>query len=148
MAAPAEGLGLEVERTLPAAPPIVFAKFTDPGELARWWGPEGFSVPSLDFDPRPGGSYRIEMKPPEGDPFHLSGDFRAVDAPSRLAFTFAWEPPDPDDLETLAELRFDQLDGSTRVSLRQGPFKTEERRTLHRQGWSESFERLERLLAG
>jgi uncharacterized protein YndB with AHSA1/START domain len=49
-----------------------------------------------------GGSYRIEMQPPEGDPFHLTGEFRALEEPARLAFTFVWEEPDPDDVETLA----------------------------------------------
>lgn len=147
MAVPSEGLGLEIERVLAAARHAVFAAFTDPGELAAWWGPEGFIVPSLEFDPRVGASYTIEMQPPEGDPFHLTGEFREVDPPSRLAFTFAWEPPDPDDVETLAELSFRDLGASTEVALRQGPFKTEERRALHQGGWSDSFDRLERLLA-
>jgi uncharacterized protein YndB with AHSA1/START domain len=87
------------------------------------------------------------MQPPEGDPFHLTGEFREVDPPTRLAYTFRWEPPDPDDVETLAELTFRDLGGSTGVTLRQGPFKTEARRALHRDGWTESFDRLEALVS-
>jgi uncharacterized protein YndB with AHSA1/START domain len=60
------------------------------------------------------------MQPPEGDPFHLTGEFREVDPPTRLAYTFRWEPPDPDDVETLAEFTFRDLGGSTGVTLRQG----------------------------
>lgn len=142
----AEGLGLETERTLPAAPPVVFAAFTDPDELAGWWGPEGFSVPSLEFNPRVRASYRIEMQPPEGDSFYLTGEFREVDPPSRLAFTFVWEPPNPDDVTTLADLSFRDVGGSTEVILKQGPFRTEERRSLHEAGWSDSFDKLERFL--
>jgi uncharacterized protein YndB with AHSA1/START domain len=147
MAVPSEGLRLEIERTLPTAPPIVFAAFTDSNELVKWWGPEGFSVPSLDFKPRVGASYRIEMQPPAGDPFYLTGEFREVDPPSRFAFTFAWEPPDPDDVETLAALSLRDLGGSTEVAFTQGPFKTEERRALHERGWRDGFDKLERLLA-
>jgi uncharacterized protein YndB with AHSA1/START domain len=137
---------LDITRVLGAPPPVVFDAFTDPGKLAQWWGPAGFAVPSLDYDPRAGTRYRIEMQPPEGDAFHLTGEVRLVDPPSRLAFTFAWEPPDPDDVETLVELAFTDLDGSTEVALTQGPFKTEPRRDLHRDGWTDTFDRLEEFL--
>jgi uncharacterized protein YndB with AHSA1/START domain len=138
---------LETERVLPAPREEVFAAFTDPEQLARWWGPEGFSVPSLRFEPRLGESYRIEMQPPDGDPFSLTGEFRRVEPPARLDYTFVWEDPDPDDVETLVALSFRDLGDSTAVSLTQGPFETEARRALHRDGWRDCFERLERLLA-
>jgi uncharacterized protein YndB with AHSA1/START domain len=115
--------------------------------LAKWWGPKGFTVPSLEFDPRVGGSYRIEMRPPEGVPFHLTGEFREVDPPAALAFTFVWEPPETDDIETTVALSFRDLGESTEVALSQGAFKTEERRALHRDGWGDSFDKLESLIS-
>src|SRR5215212_11673734 len=138
---------LQLNRVVAAAPAVVFGAFTDPDALAKWWGPEGFTIPSTDFDPRVGERYRIEMQPPDGQPFHLVGEFRQVDPPARLAFTFVWEDPDPDDVETLAELSFRDLGETTEVALVQGPFKTEARRDLHRGGWTDSFDKLERLLA-
>jgi uncharacterized protein YndB with AHSA1/START domain len=117
-----------------------------PDQVTTWWGPEGFTVTSLDFDPSVGEPYRIEMQPPEGDAFHVGGEFREVDPPSRLAFTFAWEPPDPDDVENLVELSLTERGESTEVRMRQEPFRTEARRELHRNGWSESFDKLERLV--
>ena len=115
--------------------------------MGSWWGPQGFTVASIEFDPRVGATYRIEMQPPEGASFHLSGEFRDVDPPSRLAFTFRYEDPDPDDVENLVELSARDLDGSTELALTQGPFKTEARRELHHAGWSDSFDRLEQLLS-
>ena len=140
-------LTLELRRELPAVPSTVFAALTDANELAKWWGPNGFTIPSLEFDPRVGESYRIEMQPPGGDRFYLTGEFREVDPPVRLGFTFAWEEPDPDDLETQVDLSLLDLGESTEVALTQGPFKTEDRRALHRDGWTDSFDKLERLLA-
>jgi uncharacterized protein YndB with AHSA1/START domain len=140
-------LSLEMKRVLPAAPSVVFAAFSKPSELAKWWGPQGFTIPSAEFDPRVGGTYRIEMRPPDGDPFYLTGEFREVDPPSRLAYTFAWEDPDPDDLETLVGLSFRDFGESTEVALTQGPFKTEARRALHRDGWTDSLDKLEHFLA-
>jgi uncharacterized protein YndB with AHSA1/START domain len=140
-------LTLEIKRVLAAAPSVVFGAFSAPDELAKWWGPKGFAAPSVQFDPVVGDSYRIEMQPPEGDPFHLTGEFREVDPPARLAYTFAWEDPDPDDVETLVELSFQDLGGSTEVVMTQGRFKTEARRELHRNGWTDSFEKLEQLIS-
>ena len=110
-------------------------------------GPEGFTTPSLEFQPRVGERYRIEMQPPEGDPFYLTGEFREVDPPARLAYTFVWEDPDPDDIETLVALSFRDLGESTEVAFTQGPFKTEARRALHRDGWMDGFDKLERLIS-
>jgi uncharacterized protein YndB with AHSA1/START domain len=125
----------------------VFQALAESDQLAQWWGPAGFSSPNVDFDPRAGASYRIKMQPPEGEAFHLRGEFREVEPPRRLAFTFIWEEPDPDDQETLVTLTLEDLGGSTRLIVDQGLFATEERLELHRNGWSESFERLRDALA-
>jgi uncharacterized protein YndB with AHSA1/START domain len=58
-----------------------------------------------------------------------------------------WEDPDPDDVETLVELSFRDLGESTEVAAAQGAFKTEPRRELHRNGWTDSFDKLERPLS-
>jgi len=147
MAARSDELALEMKRVLPAAPSVVFGAFNDASELAKWWGPKGFTTPSLEFDPRVGESYRIEMQPPEGDHFYLTGEFREVDPPVRLAYTFVWEEPDSDDVETQVGLSFRDLGESTEVALTQGPFKTERRRALHRDGWTDGFDKLERLVS-
>jgi uncharacterized protein YndB with AHSA1/START domain len=86
------------------------------------------------------------MQPPNGDAFHITGEFREVSLPSRLAYTFAYEPPDPDDVETVVTLSLQDHGASTQVLLEQGTFKTEARRALHRDGWTESFDRLGRLI--
>lgn len=147
-AAPSDEVTLEMRRVLPAERWVVFRAFSDPNELARWWGPAGFSTPSLELQARVGERYRIEMQPPEGDRFYLTGEFREVDPPARLAYTFVWEDPDPDDIDTVVDLSFRDLGESTEVALRQGPFKTEARRRLHRDGWTDSFDKLEHLMSG
>jgi uncharacterized protein YndB with AHSA1/START domain len=134
-------------RTLAAPRPAVWRAMTDPGEIASWWGPRGFSVPSIDFEPVVGATYRIAMQPPGGELFHLHGQFREVEAPARLAYSFAWEPPHPDDRETLVELMLEERGDATAVSLTQGEFATEGRLELHDGGWTDSFDGLEALLS-
>jgi uncharacterized protein YndB with AHSA1/START domain len=141
-----DGLVLRLKPILPAARVAVYRALSDPGELAKWWGPRGFTAPSVEFDPRVGGGYRIAMQPLDGDLFSLSGEFREVDPPGRLAYTFRWDPPDPDDRQTLVTLSLQERGERTEVRLTQGEFATEERLALHEEGWTDSFERLEQVL--
>src|SRR5256885_13165635 len=97
MAAPAGELTLATKRALPASRPLVYEAFTDPSKLARWWGPAGFTTPRLEFQARGGEGYRIEMQSPEGDRFYLTGQFRDLDPPARLALTFLLGGPQPYD---------------------------------------------------
>jgi uncharacterized protein YndB with AHSA1/START domain len=140
-------LTVRLEGVLPAPPSLVFRALTDPPELAKWWGPHGFTIPGLELDLRVGGGYRIAMQPPEGELFYLQGEFREVDPSRRLAYTFRWEDPDPDDVETTVTLSLRDLGGSTELKLDQGAFATEARRALHEQGWTDSFEKLRGLMS-
>jgi uncharacterized protein YndB with AHSA1/START domain len=142
MTGAADELTVRHERTLPAPRPVVFSMFTEPVELARWWGPAGFSAPTVELDVRVGGRYRIEMQPPGGDTFWLTGEFREVDPPARLAFTFRWEDPDPDDRENVVVVSLQERGDATEVSVEQAPFATHARWELHQQGWGESLDRL------
>jgi uncharacterized protein YndB with AHSA1/START domain len=145
-AGPAGGMQLHLEKALEVAPERAFGAFVDAEQFRRWWGPAGFSVPRLQFDPVEGTDYRITMQPPVGDVFHIRGTFRAVEAPRRLSFTFIYEEPDPDDQETLVDVTFEPTDPGTRIILDQGPFKTDARLELHRHGWTDTLEQLERSL--
>jgi uncharacterized protein YndB with AHSA1/START domain len=141
-------LALHLERFLAAPRSVVFAALIKPDELAKWWGPKGFTAPSIELEPHVGGAYRIAMQPPGGELFHLSGEFRDIDAPARLTYTFRWEEPTPDDRETVVTLSLRDLGGSTALSVDQAAFATEERRALHEQGWTESLDRLQELISG
>jgi uncharacterized protein YndB with AHSA1/START domain len=142
MGSAADGLLLRIDGTLEAPRERVFGMLTTPRELATWWGPRGFTTPELALDLRVGGAYRFTMQPPGGEPFHVSGEFREIDPPHRLVYTFRWDEPTEDDRETLVTLELRSLDAATELSLSQGPFATEERLALHRNGWTESLERL------
>ncbi len=139
-------LRLNLSATLDAPPGVVFRACTEPDELAKWWGPAGFTSPSVELDVRPSGRYRIAMQPPDGELFHLSGEFREVDPPARLSYTFEWEEPDPDDQPTIVTLSLVDRGESTELILDQGPFATEARRALHEAGWGDSFVRLSEVV--
>ena len=142
-----DGLILHLEKVLQAPKESVFAACVEPKRLAEWWGPADFTTLSVDLDVREGGRYRIAMQPPDGEAFHLRGEYLQIDPPRRLVYTFEWEEPDPDDQETVVTLSFLDDRKGTKLVLDQGPFATEARHALHEAGWTETLGRLERFLA-
>jgi uncharacterized protein YndB with AHSA1/START domain len=139
---------LVITRILDAPPSLVFKFWTEPSHLVRWWGPKGFTAPSVEMDVRPGGAWRACIRSPEGTDHWMQGVYREVVEPLRLVFTFAWE----DDQgapghQTLVTVTFAQHDGKTRLTFHQAVFESIESRDWHQSGWSECFDRLENDLA-
>jgi uncharacterized protein YndB with AHSA1/START domain len=142
-----DGLRVHLQRVLRAPRSLVFEACTEAEKLAQWWGPHGFTAPAVDLDLRVGGSYRIAMQPPDRDLFYLSGEFREIDPPARLVYSFRWEDPDPEDRETVVALSLRDLGEASELDLVQVGFATERRRALHEAGWTDSLDRLQQLMS-
>jgi uncharacterized protein YndB with AHSA1/START domain len=140
------GLVLKLKHVVDSPRERIFTLLTQPAELAKWWGPHGFTTPEVELDLSVGGRYRFTMEPPEGEAFHLSGEFIEIDPPTRLVYTFRWDEPDPDDRETVVVLSLAPVGDATEVSLSQGEFATDERLALHRNGWADSLEKLGKVI--
>ena len=55
---------ITITRLVDAPRELVFRAWTAAEHLARWWGPEGFTVPECESDPRPGGAIRMNRCDP------------------------------------------------------------------------------------
>ena len=66
-------------REIPASPDEVFAAFTDPERLARWWGPAGFTSTFEVCDFRPGGQWAFVMHGPEAGHYRQESVFEEVE---------------------------------------------------------------------
>ena len=73
-------------RTFSAPRERVFQAFTDPAQLARWWGPQGFTNTIHQFDLRPGGAWRLTMRAPNGAEFANYSTFLEIAPPERIVF--------------------------------------------------------------
>jgi uncharacterized protein YndB with AHSA1/START domain len=57
--------GVVIEGAFDAPPDTVWRAWTEPELIKKWWGPEGFSVPSIKVDLRVGGKYIFAMHGPK-----------------------------------------------------------------------------------
>jgi uncharacterized protein YndB with AHSA1/START domain len=141
---------LEMTRVFNAPREIVYRAFTDPDQLAAWFGPVGFSVPrdTVDIDARPGGRQRFTMVSDENPDFTSPVDatFSEVIENELLVGYEDMETPDGTVRLTVRLEFHDENGGKTRLVLRQGPF-TEEMLNMTREGWGSSFTKLDKLLA-
>jgi len=84
------------------------------------------------------------MRSPEGKDLWLGGVYRKVIENELIEQTHVW---DEDRHETLLTVRFEDAGRGTRMTMRQTQFASVASRDGHRGGWTECFERLEKLLA-
>lgn len=135
--------------------------------MAQWWGPHTFTTSVCEMDLRPGGSFRLVMRGPDGSEFPYSGVYREVLAPERLVYTDdnsempdEWHDlvdPNRDRgaakpaLPSITTVTFDDLDGKTRLMLRTRFASAAVRDAMIKfqmsEGWAQSLQRLEALLA-
>ena len=73
-------------RLFDATPTQLFEAFSDPAQLAKWWGPEGFTNTIEEFDFRPGGAWRITMHAPGGSDFANESQIVEFVKPTRIVF--------------------------------------------------------------
>lgn len=63
---------------LPASPAVVFDAFQDPAQLAKWWGPDGFTNSFEVFEFRPGGKWIFTMHGPDGTDYPNESEFLEI----------------------------------------------------------------------
>ena len=146
-----ELLTVRLRRVFDASPARVFAAWTEPDLLVRWWGPGGFSSDWAELDLRPGGHYRIHMRAEEGGyEGVLAGTYVEVTPPERLVFRVTQHcngAPEIFDATKMAPTTVtialrDVGDGKTELELTHTGFVDAVPAQAHDGGWSSSFEKL------
>src|SRR5277367_63140 len=72
---------LVVTRVLDAPRRLVFKAWTEPEQVARWWGPQGFVTTLCEMDIWPGGAYRVGMRSSQGTHHVRRGVYREIVEP-------------------------------------------------------------------
>ena len=129
---------LTIVRRLKAPPARVYAAWTRPELMARWWGPDAGPVLSAESDPR------VVFQTLDGETHDCRGAYRQVEVDRKLVFTWEWVTlPERCSLVTI-QLR--PLEAVTEMTFTHAQFFDEAARDDHRAGWSGSFEKLDALI--
>lgn len=149
---PLQQFNLVITHEFAAPRDRVFKAWIEPAQMAKWWGPNGFTNPVCELDAKAGGAIFIEMTGPDGKSYPMSGMFREVIEPELLVFSAipAMEAGRPV-AEVLDTVMFEEAAGNTKMTLRAEVVSANATGMKmlqgQKQGWIESLERLDALLA-
>ncbi|MGE3968978.1 MAG: SRPBCC domain-containing protein [Dongiaceae bacterium] len=136
---------LTLKRRFAASPERLYAAWTEPEKMMRWWGPAGAVTLHAEADPRVGGRYRAIFRTPDGEEHDVSGVYREVERPRKLVFSWAWRSTP--ERESLVTVTFAPEGEGTLLTLLQEQFFDEKARDDHREGWGEGLDNLEAYIA-
>jgi uncharacterized protein YndB with AHSA1/START domain len=135
---------LILKRHIKAAPAKVYAAWTDPEKIMRWFGSDQGPTLHAETDLRAGGRFRIVFRMIDGEERDVSGAYREVVPGRKLTFTWSWASPrepeslvtidlEPDGDGTLLTLTHEQIAGDTVHD--------------YRRGWVGALDKLDKLFA-
>ena len=79
-------------REIPATAEQIFAAFSDPERLARWWGPAGFTNTFSLCEFKNGGRWSYIMHGPQGKHHRNESVFAEIEPPRKIVIQHVSEP--------------------------------------------------------
>ncbi len=133
-----------VTRMLSATPERVFAAWTQPELMARWFFPSQGWTALVTADVRVGGSYRIEMRDEAGSIHVQHGSYRVIEPVSRLVFT--WSCPELGVEDSIVTIELTAKNDKTQLILQHELPPDPNIRREHEEGWVGCLSQLERIM--
>ena len=152
---------LVIERVFNAPRELVWKAWTEPEQVMKWWGPKDFTTPTARIDFRLGGKSLNCMLAPDGKEYWSTGVYKEIVPPERFVTTDSFSDKDgnvvhgsvygmPEDMpmEMLLTVTFEDIGGGkTKMTLVHEGLPAGEMLGGANQGWNESFDKLDALLA-
>ena len=136
---------LTIRRRFKAAPERVYRAWTEPAQVAHWFGPGNITVLEAVFEPRTGGRFMIHARSPEGEDHRVSGTVREAIPNSKVVYTWAWQSTP--ERQSLVTVEFKPDGDGTLLVLTHEQFFDEGARDRHNGGWNAALDKLEAYLA-
>jgi uncharacterized protein YndB with AHSA1/START domain/DNA-binding transcriptional ArsR family regulator len=136
---------LSITRRFAASPEVLWRAWTEPEQIAQWWGPRGFTTPleSIVSDPRDGGTFNLTMvDDATGEEHPIVGEYAAVIEFERLLVRSSIPGADVSTLVTFTDLG----NGTTEVWVRSTGLPNDEILAAATAGWGSQLGRLAELI--
>ncbi|HEX9713114.1 MAG TPA: SRPBCC domain-containing protein [Actinomycetota bacterium] len=133
---------IELTRVYRAPRARVWAAFTEPEQLKRWYAPvAGWTIPVCEVDLRVGGTYEIHLQPPGRDAYVERGTYVEIVPEQRLVVDLGIAG----EQTTLTVELLDAEEG-TEVRVTETGYSSREIRDRHLGGWTTMLSQLEQQL--
>jgi uncharacterized protein YndB with AHSA1/START domain len=136
-----------ITRTFEAPREQVFRAWTDPDQVAAWYGPEHFDTPRdrIRIDLRVGGRYELTMVQRDiGAEFAVGYEILELVEPELIVLRSDPMPEMGMHEPTVTRVELQDLGGRTRMILTDGPYPAGGRHA--EAGWSAAFDKLATLV--
>jgi uncharacterized protein YndB with AHSA1/START domain len=138
----------------------VWAAWTDPQQVSRWWGPKGWSSGTNRIDLRVGGKYIFNMQMPDGQNVWSCGRYLDIVPLERLVCTDSFSDeqgniasgteyglPEDAPLEYYMTVELAEVNGKTRMTVTHIGMPEGDMKEMSVQGLNESFDKMEAMFA-
>jgi uncharacterized protein YndB with AHSA1/START domain len=120
----------------------IFAAWSTPEQMQRWFAPGDMKVAEASADFRVGGAWRVVMQRPDGHQHIVGGVYREIEPNQRLLMSWSWEGSGvTSEIEILLQAAGEQTD----LTLNHRQIPTAESRDSHAQGWEGCLAKLVQL---
>lgn len=124
------------EITIDAPASKIYAALTDPDQLTQWRGSDDqYRTATMEADVRVGGHWRTTGKDAGGGDFAVEGEYKIVQPPHLLEFTWRHDWEGADNSETVVRYELIEENGGTLVRVTHSGFQSEASRDDHGRGW-------------
>ncbi|MES2262394.1 MAG: SRPBCC family protein [Pseudomonadota bacterium] len=115
MTATSESRDIRILRTYDAPLQAVWDAWTDPAQVAQWWGPRGFTLTTHSKDLRTGGSWIYTMHGPDGTDYPNSTVYLEVEPLAKLVYDHGGNDDRPPMFRVT--VLFAEVDGKTHMDM-------------------------------
>jgi len=133
---------LQITRLFDAPRAVVFAYWTQTDKLQQWSGCKDATKVEIQADLRPGGSFTQKMQIAGAGEYTFTGRYEEIIEPERIVYTANMGPA-----MIRVTIEFFDEGEQTKVVVTQEGFPDPKLGQIVSQGMSESFEKLDELLA-